>query len=337
MPMQDHEDSVWSYGSVVLGCGNFGGLGGARDFVGKGMEDEAALRSMDEAAETGITLFDTAERYAFGQSEKMIGSWLASRPSRLTERARIATKVGPPWLDGREGRFDLTYIDAVFADSLERLSIDSVDVLYTHAPEDHPLRPTTYEPAGIEATLEALESIRESGRARRLGASNIDAVQLQTAIATADRMGIRGYEVIQNEFNLLNPDGDAAVRAIANEHGMFYTAYSALGSGVLTGKYRRNQPPPAGSLVELGYLDPVDSSLHDALDLLRSAAAERGTTTGAMALAWLIGHPDVAAITTAPSRTRPHLSIVHDARRLSLNDEERAMLASWFRAVVSDT
>lgn len=320
----------WPYGSVVLGCGNFGGIGGARDFVGRGMAEEASLASMDEAAELGIVLFDTAERYAGGESERIIGRWLASRPASLTNRIRISTKVGPPWVDGRNGRFDLEYIDRIFSGSVERLGIDTVDVLYTHAPDDHPQRPPGYEPVGIEITLDALETTRASERVQRLGASNIDADQLRAAIETADRMGVQGFEVIQNGYNLLDPNGDADVRRIAGEHGIAYTAYSALGAGILTGKYRRYQAPPAGSLVDIGYLDPVSPSLHDALDRLQAVAADQGTTTGALALAWLIGRPDVAAITTAPSRTSPHLSLLEEALRLHVSSEDAAAWSTWF-------
>ena len=75
-----------------------------------------------------------------------------------------STNVGPPWVDGRDGRFDHEYIDRIFSGSLERLGVDTVEVLYTHAPDDHPERPPGYEPVGIEVTLDALESIRASGR-----------------------------------------------------------------------------------------------------------------------------------------------------------------------------
>lgn len=327
---QEHDDVGWPYGSVVFGCGNFGGIGGAHDFVGKGMGEEASLASMDEAAELGITLFDTAERYAKGESERIVGRWFASRPLSVTGPVRISTKVGPPWVDGRDGRFELPYIERIFSGSLERLAVDAVEILYTHAPDDHPQRPSGYQPVGIEVTLEALETIRASGRAQRLGASNIDADQLRAAIDAAERVGVRGYEVIQNGYNLLDPNGDAEVRRIATQHGIAYTAYSALASGVLTGKYRRNTAPPAGSLVDVGYLDPVSPSRHDALDRMRAAAEDRGTTTGALALAWLMSRRDVTAITTAPSRTSPHLSLVDEALGLKVRREEANAWAAWF-------
>jgi aryl-alcohol dehydrogenase-like predicted oxidoreductase len=335
--VNEHDDAGWSYGPVVFGCATFGGLGGARDFVGKGMGEEASLAALDEAAELGITLFDTAERYGAGASERIVGRWLTARPSSVTGQVRISTKVGPPWLDGRDGQFDLEYIDRIFSGSLERLAVDAVEILYTHAPDDHPDRPSGYEPVGIEATLGALETIRSTGRVHRLGASNVDADQLRAAIDAAERLGVVGYEVIQNGYNLLDPDGDAEVRRIAREHGIAYTAYSALASGILTGKYRRDTPPPAGSLGELGVLGAMSDAVHDALDRLRTVAEDRGTTTGALALAWLMSRPDVAAITTAPSRTSPHLPLLAEAVRQRVSSEEVDTWASWFREAATES
>ena len=325
-------DAAWPYGPVVFGCGNFGGIGGAQDFVGEGMSEEASLASMDEAAELGIVLFDTAERYAAGESERVVGRWLRSRPSSVTEQVRISTKVGPPWVDGRDGRFDADYIEPLFAGSLDRLGVEAVEVLFTHAPDDHPARPAGYEATPIEVTLEALEAFRADGRVRRLGASNVNAEQLRTALDAAERMGVAGFDVIQNGYNLLDPDEDEEVRRVAAERGVAYTAYSALGSGVLTGKYRRDEAPPAGSLVDIGYLDPISPQLHDALDRLRATAHDRGTTIGALALAWLIAHPDVAALTTAPSRTSPHLLLVDAARQLVVSNDDASAWSSWFQA-----
>ena len=324
---------AWRHGAVVLGGGNFGGIGGNLDFLGKGLDEETSFAAMDEAASLGITLFDTAERYAAGESERIIGRWLASRPSEVTGPIRISTKVGPPWLDGRKGKFDSDYIRQVFGGSLDRLGVESVDVLYTHAPDDHPFSPDAYEPVPIEVTLEALEDVRSSGQTRLVGASNINLQQLSTAMEAADRIGVAGYQVIQNGFNLLHPQEDSELRKLARSSGIAYTAFSALASGVLTGKYRRDEPPPTGSLVDLGFLDGIPDDVYDAVDKLRSEARDRRSVPGALALAWLIAHDDVTALTTAPSRTAPHLSLVSEATDLPVTTEDLGRWSSWFEDV----
>ena len=113
--------SPWEFGPVVLGCGTFGGIGGAPDLIGKGLDVEAAYETLDEAVELGISLLDTAERYAGGASESTIGQWLRDRGSSAISQVRIATKFAPP--EGTDERFDSAFISAAFAGSLERLGV----------------------------------------------------------------------------------------------------------------------------------------------------------------------------------------------------------------------
>ncbi len=127
---------TWSYGRFVLGCGTFGGIGGSPELVGRGLDEPSAFATMDEAVGLGITLFDTAQRYAGGASETMIGRWLVERNSTVTDRIRLATKVAPPYLEGLSGRFDGAFLEERFSSSLQRLGVHSVEFLFTHAPDD---------------------------------------------------------------------------------------------------------------------------------------------------------------------------------------------------------
>jgi len=88
---------------AFLGCGTFGGIGGARHLVGRGLDRKAAFATLDAALALGIDVLDTAERYADGESERAIGEWLRSRPPELSRGVRIATKVAPPTADGVDG------------------------------------------------------------------------------------------------------------------------------------------------------------------------------------------------------------------------------------------
>jgi aryl-alcohol dehydrogenase-like predicted oxidoreductase len=142
--------STWSYGRLVLGCGTFGGIGGSPQLVGRGMDEPAAFETMDEAVELGITLFDTAEAYASGASEIMIGRWLSRRAPEATGRVLLATKVAPGYFSGdTEARLDAAFLETRFSNSLRRLGVDSIELLYTHAPDDA---------TPIEDTLEGLEA-----------------------------------------------------------------------------------------------------------------------------------------------------------------------------------
>jgi aryl-alcohol dehydrogenase-like predicted oxidoreductase len=322
--------TTWDYGKFVLGCGTFGGIGGSPKLVGRGLGEPSAFATMDEAVGLGITLFDTAESYAGGASEIMIGRWIVQRDSAITDRVRIATKVAPPRIDGPGSRFNLAFIDDKFSGSLERLGVEAVEFLLTHAPHDG---------TPIEETLEGLEAIRASGRCRYVGACNVDAIQLSAALDAVERLGISGYQVVQNGYSLLGPQGDAAVRSICAERDLAFTPFSPLAGGALTGKYQREVPPPPDTRLALRP-DGVDALLtpivHDAIDQLRAGAENRyGVECGALALAWLLHHRQVTAVVTGPASRSPHLELAAQAAGVVLSDGDFTEIESWFALAAS--
>jgi 1-deoxyxylulose-5-phosphate synthase len=317
--------SWWTFGPVVLGGGTFGGIGGTPALVGEGLALEAALATMDEAVELGVTMFDTAERYANGASESMIGRWLAERPTPVTQSVGITTKVAPAWMSGRDESFDTTFIAAAVAGSLTRLGVDGVELLMIHGPDDS---------TPLEDTLVALEALREAGQTAHVGACNLDAARLRAALDAADRLGVIGYEVLQNGYSLLTVDEDRDVQAICVERGLAYTAYSPLAGGVLSGKYSRHRPAPPNTRLALrpdGVDELLTPAMHDAIDRLRAAAVERGVSCGALALTWLTHHDAVTALISGPARSAPHLGLAAEALRVELSPKQHAEITAWFR------
>ncbi len=317
--------SAWQHGPFILGCGTFGGLGGSPELIGLGLDEVAAFATLDEAVDLGITLFDTAERYAGGASETMIGQWLTTRNHSTTRGVRITTKDAPPYVDGPAGRFDQAFLEEKFSGSLERLGVDEVELLLTHAPDDA---------TPIEETLVGLEAIRASGRCAHLGACNVDAVQLDAALDAAQRLGITGYEVVQNSYSLLNIDDEREVRRICADRGLSFTPFSPLAGGVLTGKYQRDTPPPPDTRLALrpeGNDELLTAAVHDAIDQLRYAAANKhGVECGALALAWLTYHPEVTAPVVGPSRRSAHLVLAAQALEVGLTATDFAEISNWF-------
>ena len=324
----------WTFGPFVLGCGTFGGIGGTAALVGRGLDEAAAFDTMDEAVELGITLFDTADRYADGASESMIGRWLAARGPEITGRVEVATKVAPPYMDGPPGRFDRAYVEGRFACSLERLGLDRVEILLAHAPDDG---------TPIEDTLEAFEAIRASGRCRLVGACNVTADQLLRALDTSDRLGLEPCRVVQNSYSLMRPDRMLEVQAVCRDRSVSFTAYSPLAGGALTGRYSRDQPAPADSRQALrpdifgdGTGRPLSEAFHAAMDRLAEEAATNTTTRGALALAWVVDQPDVAAAVVGPSRSAPHLALVRQASGIELSPGDDRRIAEWFAGAGAD-
>jgi len=300
--------------------------------VGHGLQEEAARAVMDEAVALGITLFDSAENYAGGLSESMIGRGRADRGPTVAGRVRIATKVAPPLGEDTGRRFDGAFLEEKFAGSLGRLGVESVEQLLTHAQHDD---------TPIEETLEGLEAIRESGRCTFVGACNVDADQLTSALLTAERLGFNRYHVVQNGYSLLAPDDDHAVRSICRDHGIAFTPFSPLAGGALTGKYNRSEAPPPDSRLALrpdGVDELLTPAAHDAIDRLRARAEQQhGVRCGALALAWLLHNPDVTAVVTGPSRTSPHLDLAAQALDTTLTADETIEIRSWFERSADET
>jgi aryl-alcohol dehydrogenase-like predicted oxidoreductase len=312
---------------IILGCGTFGGIGGTKALIGRGLNREAAVATLNESLALGINVLDTAERYAGGESEMVIGEWLRQLPASVVSELHIATKVAPPSADGDIGkRFDGEFIQRKLAMSLERLGVDSVSFYLSHAPDpDTP----------IEQTLEGLAAAIESKQVRHIGCCNVDGDQLRTALEASDRLGLPPFEWVQNGFSLLSPKAYDEVRNICTERNLGFTPFSPLAGGVLTGKYRRGEPFPAESRMAL-YPGGIDQLLIDeifaAIDQLEAEASRRGVSTAALALAWVLAHPQCAAPVVGPSRTAPHLSHVAEALKIGLTPEMMSVMTGWFSA-----
>jgi aryl-alcohol dehydrogenase-like predicted oxidoreductase len=310
-------------GRLIVGCGTFGGIGGSVALIGKGLDEVGAYATLDETVTLGLTMLDTAESYAGGASETTMRAWFADRDPTATGTLRITTKVSPPRPGG--DRFDTPYIARRLAGSLARLGVEHVDTYLVHAPDDH---------TPVAVTLEGMEAARASGGCTHIGACNFTVAELTEAIDAADRLGVRGYEMIQNGYSLLSPDDDHEVRALCRERGVSYTAFSPLAGGALTGKYRRGEPPPGDSRLALrpdGVDELLTAAVHDAIDHLADTARGFGVSCGALAMAWVLHHPDVAAPVSGPSRTSPHLAIAAEALTVELPQAVFDELTTRFR------
>ena len=276
----------------------------------------------------GIDVFDTAAGYAAGESERLIGRWLASRPAESTSRVRIATKVAPLPGGAADGRpFDRAFIERELEESLERLGVERVPLYLAHVLDDS---------TPIEATVEGFAAVVESGRAAHVGCCNVDVSQFVAALDAAERLGVPGFEWVQNEFNLLLPSADRELRIVCRERGLGYTPFSPLAGGVLTGKYRRGEAFPEDSRLALrpeGFAEQMSDAMHDAIDQLRAEAETRGVSCAALALAWVIAHPDCSAPLVGPARVTAHLGHVAGAIDITLSAEDHSRMGAWFEAV----
>jgi aryl-alcohol dehydrogenase-like predicted oxidoreductase len=309
---------------LVLGCGNFGGIGSAPELFGQGESRDEAFAIMDAAWEAGITTFDTADAYGGGRSESTIGEWLRTKEAEVRDRIVLSTKTFNPMQRGADHGLKPERIRRQLESSLGRLGVERVDMYLTH--EQDPDTP-------IEDTLDALDELVRAGKVGAIGASNVDAAGLDEAVDASTRRGLVRFEWVQNAYSLLErDDAEANVLPRCEEHGLGFTPFSPLAGGWLTGKYREGEPPPPGSRMTQrpeGYRHLDRPETYRGLELLAAAAAERGVDTTTLALAWVLSHPQVTAIVVGPRRAE-HLEPALRALDLRLEPDERDHLAGLF-------
>jgi 1-deoxyxylulose-5-phosphate synthase len=308
-----------------LGCGGFGGIGSAPELFGKGEDQQTAFALMNHAWDAGVNYFDTADSYGGGASERMIGAWLKERKVR---DPIISTKVFYALAEGPTDRsLSRRHIMEAVDGSLRRLQTDHIDLYVTMEPD--PATP-------IEETLQTMNELMQAGKVRHIGASNITAPQLREALAVSDRLGVHRYQSVQNGYSLLERAIEEDVLPLAANERMAVTPFSPTTGGLLTGKYRFGERPPAGSRVDLRpqpYQHLMNAQTFEAIDALRASAAERGVDMAALALAWVISHPAVTSALIGPrtvEQFRPWLEAV-DIHLTA--DERQTLVARMERAV----
>jgi len=308
---------------VILGCGNFGGIGSSPAFFGQGTSKDDAFRLMDTAWDRGITTFDTADAYGGGRSESFIGEWLRTKGTDVRDRIVIATKTFNPMDDGEDHGLGRARIHRQLDTSLQRLGLDRVALYLAH--DFDPKTPQ-------EETLQAFDDAIRAGKVAAVGASNFGAEQLAEALEISMLEGLPRYEWVQNGFSLLEQRDMETIFPLLREHGLGYTPFSPLAGGWLTGKYRRNEPPPAGSRMTLRpepYAGYTSDRVFDALGELERQAADRGVSMAGLALAWALSLPELTSVVFGPGRS-DHLAPAFEALELDLPPTDRDNLTEVF-------
>lgn len=296
--------------SLVLGGNVFG-------WTACGKE---AFRILDRFIDAGGTMIDTADVYSAwvpghqgGESETLIGEWLRRRGSR--EGVLIASKVGMLHRHGG-GRLEPWRIEKAAEASLERLGVETIDLYYAH--QDDPETP-------MEDVIEAFDRLVKAGKVRALGASNFTAERLGRALSLARKMGLSRYDVLQNEYHLLERgklEGDLQRLCLAENIGVL--PFYGLASGYLTGKYRSEADYDKSIRGDrmAKYLEDRGPAI---LAVLDDIAAETRATPAQIALAWVAAQPAVAA-PIASARTLEQLEELIGAMELELTPAQLARL-----------
>ncbi len=277
---------------------------------------------LDAFVDGGFNLIDTADVYSTwvpghqgGESETVIGHWLAAAPSRR-DKVLIATKVGKP-MPGGTG-LSRRWIRQAVEDSLRRLRTDRIDLYQSH--DDDAGTP-------FEETLSTFAELIQEGKVRALGASNHTAPRLAQALATSERLGLPRYETLQPHYNLVERAiFEDALQPLVVQQQVGVINYFGLARGFLTGKYRSEADlakSPRGGGVK-AYLNERGRRILAALD---AVAAEHRATPAQVALAWQIAQPGVTAPIVSATSVAQWQELA-GAATLALNDADLARLST---------
>ena len=312
-----------SVSRVILGCGNFGGVGSSPAFFDQGIPRDEAFRIMDAAWELGLTTFDTADAYGGGRSETWIGEWLAAKGPAVRDAITIETKTFNPMETGEDRGLSRPRVRRQLDSSLRRLGVERLPLYLAH----------DFDPdTPHEETLAVFDELIRAGKVGAVGASNFTAEQLAEAVEISELEGLARYEWVQNSFSLLERADVESVFAVCHEHGLGYEAFGPLAGGWLSGKYRRGQPYPEGSRMTQrpeSYLEYSTDAVFSALEAFEREAFGRGVSMAGLAIAWLLGVPEITAVVVGPTRAG-HLEPVREALSLELTSAEHAHLRGWF-------
>ena len=295
---------VLSFGTATFGGGN-------EFFKAWGTTDvNEAKRMIDLCMDSGLNFFDTANVYSKGAAEEILGRAIEGKRNEML----LSTKATFPMGDGPNdyGSTRRHLIESCEA-SLRRLRTDFIDVYHMHGMDSH---------TPVEETLSALDSLVTSGKVRYIACSNYSAWHLMKSLATSDRLGLSRYIAHQVYYSLVGRDIEWELMPLGLDQGVGTIVWSPLAGGALTGKIRRNQPPPKESrLGQISFVQYDDETLFNVVDVLDAIAKERSKTISQVALNWILRKPTISNIVVG-ARNEEQLRQNLGAVGWRLTDEE---------------
>jgi aryl-alcohol dehydrogenase-like predicted oxidoreductase len=283
-----------------------------------------SLAQLDRFTATGGTLVDTADVYADGRSEQIIGRWLASRADRR-DRVVIATKGRFPTSDSPNGHgLSRRHLTAALDASLRRLGVETIDLYQLHGWD--PLTP-------VEESVRFLDDAARAGKILYFGLSNFLGYQIQKYVDLADQHDLIRPVTVQPQYSLLARAIEWEIVPACQAEGLGLLPWSPLASGWLTGKYSRDTPAAQGTRLS----DQMDQGMRiwnergrverdwQVIDTVRKVADARGSSMSQVAVAWVLARPAVSSVILG-ARTLPQLEDNLAAAGLTLSEEETRLL-----------
>ncbi|MFM0165223.1 aldo/keto reductase [Paraburkholderia sediminicola] len=290
-------------------------------------EEDVSRRILDTAADAGVNFIDTANVYPLGggeniagRTEEIIGRWLKGKRDRFILATKAVGKMGPSaWDQGASRKHLLDAIDA----SLRRLGTDYVDLYQLHSDDAN---------TPLDETLEALDVIVRSGKARYIGVSNFLAYRLARALGRADVLRVARFVSVQPRYNLLFRQIERELLPLAAEEQLAVMPYNPLAGGLLTGKHRVDAAPTSGRFTEtVGKAGAMYQERYwhqrefETIEKLKAIATPTGESLTRVSLAWVLANPLITSAIIGASRAE-QLSDTLAASELVLDAQVKAQL-----------
>jgi aryl-alcohol dehydrogenase-like predicted oxidoreductase len=274
---------------LCLGTMTFGGRGQIWETIG-GIDQKAADELVHRALDAGITFVDTANVYATGESETMLGRALGSRRTGVILATKVRGRMGSD--PNQVGLSRLHIIEAAEA-SLKRLGTDYIDLYQIHRPDAL---------ANIEDTLRALDDLVRAGKVRYIGCSNLPAWQLMKALGVAKAQHLEKFRCSQSYYSLAGRELEREMIPLLQDQGLGLLVWSPLAGGFLSGKFTRGNSDEAGRRAKFDF-PPIDKERgFDIVDVLGKVAKRNGATIPQVALAWILANRTVTSVIIGAKR-----------------------------------
>ena len=286
---------------------------------GGATDEETSIRIIHKAIDQGINFIDTADMYAGGKSEEIVGKALVGKWDQVVLATKGRQVMGTEPNDKGGSRYHM--MRALEA-SLRRLKCERIDLYYYHAPD--------YDTA-IDETLRALDDMVRQGKVLSIACSNFRAWRLCEALWTSDRLNLNKFCCVQPLYNIVNRDIEVELLPLCQEHKIGVVSYSPLARGVLSGKYKPGESFPEGSRAARGDKRMKESELRDSSfeisQQIDAYCQKRGVAMTQFALAWCIANPILTAAILGP-RTMEQFDDNFGAINVTITAEDEAFIDS---------
>jgi aryl-alcohol dehydrogenase-like predicted oxidoreductase len=298
----------------TMGTMNFSGEG----FFGMAgsLSIKDCQRLVDVAIDSGVNLFDTANVYTTGKSEEALGQVLKGKSTQMLVGTKVRFPMGKGPNEQGNSRWHIMHECEA---SLKRLGRDHIDIYYLH--EWDGMTP-------VDETMAALDMLVQQGKVRYIGCSNFSGWHIMKCMSAAERHHFQKFVVQQIHYTIEAREAEYELMPVSVDQGIGIQVWSPIAGGLLSGKFRRNAPPPQLSRHVAGWGEPPirdENRLYDIIDALVKVGDGRGVSAAQVALAWLAGRPAVSSIIVG-ARTEAQLKDNLASASLVLTAEERKLL-----------